>query len=114
MRFGERLRQLRQEKSLTLRDLAGEVGVDFTYLSKIENGKLLFGDYPSERLICLMATVLEADPDELLILAEKIPEPIRKRFLERPDAFLKLAAVDDKTLDGLVDQVERRGRKNPR
>ncbi len=115
MRFGEKLRELRQKQRLTQRGLAGQVGVDFTYISKIENGKLSFGDFPGERLIGRMAVVLEADADELLILAEKIPEPIRRRFLERPDAFLKLAALDDKTLDGVLAGIERRKiRKKPR
>jgi len=36
--FGQRLRELRREKRWTLRALADAVGVDFTYLSKIENG----------------------------------------------------------------------------
>jgi transcriptional regulator with XRE-family HTH domain len=31
MRFGERVRQLRQGKKLTLRGLAAKVGVGFTY-----------------------------------------------------------------------------------
>ncbi len=46
MRFGERLQELRKAKGYTLRDLAARVGVGFTYLSKAENGKLAFADYP--------------------------------------------------------------------
>ena len=114
MHFGEKIRQLRLDRNLTQRALAGQLNVNFSYVSKIENGRLDFGDYPSDALIHRLAAVLEADADELLILAEKIPEPIRKRFLERPDAFLKLATLDDKTLDGFVAQVERKGRKKPR
>jgi transcriptional regulator with XRE-family HTH domain len=49
------------------------VGIDHTYLSKIENEKLTFGDYPSEELVCKLAEDLDADPNELLLLAEKIP-----------------------------------------
>jgi transcriptional regulator with XRE-family HTH domain len=45
MTFGERIRELRKASGLTLRALPGKVGVNFTYLSKIENGKLDFGDY---------------------------------------------------------------------
>ena len=63
------------------------VGVSFTYVSKIENEKLDFGDYPSEDLILKLAKALDADADELLILAEKVPGRIRKRVLERPDAW---------------------------
>ena len=48
---------------------------------------------------------LDADEDELLLLAEKIPEPIRKRVLQRPDAFRMFAACDDETLDRLIFEI---------
>ena len=87
VRFGERLRELRKAKNLSQRTLGSQVGVSFTYISKVENEKLDFGDYPSEELICKLAKALDVDEDELLILAEKIPGQIRKRFFERPDVF---------------------------
>jgi transcriptional regulator with XRE-family HTH domain len=105
MNFGERVRQLRKARNLTLRDLAAKVKVNFTYISKIENQKLSFGEYPSEDLICKLATVLKADEDELLLLAEKIPTDIKRRLIERPDAFRKLARLDDETLDRLLMQI---------
>lgn len=106
MRFGERVRQLRQAKKLTLRGLAEKIGVGFTYLSKVENEKLDFADYPSTPLICKLATALDADEDELLLLAEKIPEGIRTRVLERPDAFRKLAGLDDQALDVVIAGID--------
>ena len=39
MNFGEKIRELRKAKNLTLRELAVKVKVNFTYLSKIENQK---------------------------------------------------------------------------
>lgn len=107
MRFGERLQELRKAKGYTLRDLAAKVGVGFTYLSKAENGKLAFADYPGEALILKLAAALDADADELLIMAQKIPPQIRKRVLERPDAFLTLASMDDEALDELMQGVDR-------
>lgn len=106
MTFGERIRELRKAKNLTLRDVAKKVKVNFTYISKIENQKLDFGDYPSEDLIRKLAKVLEADEDELLLLAKKIPEDIKKRVIERPDAFRKIAKLDDETLDRLLEEIE--------
>ena len=106
MTFGKRVRQLRRAKGWTLRDLAPKVKVGFTYLSKIENGKLDFGDYPGEALIRRLAKALGSDTDELLLLAEKIPEEIRRRVVERPDVFRKLARLDDAALDRLVAQIE--------
>jgi transcriptional regulator with XRE-family HTH domain len=105
MRFGERIRELRQVRNLTQRDLGADVGVEFSYVSKIENEKLDFGDVPSESLIRRLASALGADEFELLVLAEKIPPQVKKRFFERPEAFRILAAADDATLDALIDSL---------
>jgi transcriptional regulator with XRE-family HTH domain len=105
MTFGERVRELRKSKNLTLRELAAKVKVNFTYLSKIENQKLSFGEFPSEDLIRKLAKALQGDVDELLILAEKMPEEIKKRVMERPDAFRKIAKLDDETLDKLLEDL---------
>lgn len=105
MTFGQRVRELRRLKGLTLRELAPQVGVGFTYLSRIENEKLNYGDYPSEALIHRLAEALEADEEELTVLAERVPERIRKRVLQRPDVFGVLANCDDTTLDKVLRTV---------
>ncbi len=105
MTFGERIRLLRQNKGMTLRDLAPLVGVGFTYLCKVVNGKLDFGDYPSDALIHRLAAALEVDEEELTVLAERVPERIRKRVLQRPDVFGALAECDDKTLDKVLGTI---------
>lgn len=109
MTFGERIRELRQEKELTLRDLAAKVGVGFTYISKIENHKLEVGHGPSEKLIHKLAAELDADEEELLLLAEKVPEPIRKRVCERPDVFRVVAGMNDDEMDQFLEQFGNRG-----
>lgn len=105
MRFGPRIRQLRKAKNLSLRALAEAVGVSFTYISKIENEKLDFGDYPGEDLIAKLAKAFNVDTDELLIMAKKIPEVIKKRVIERPDAFRRFAQLDDDTIDRLLQEL---------
>ena len=105
MKFGERVRQLRSAKSWSLRDLADRVGVGFTYLCRVENERLNFGDYPSDALIHRLADALEADEEELVILAERVPERIRSRILQRPDVFGALAECDDRTLDKVLGQI---------
>jgi transcriptional regulator with XRE-family HTH domain len=102
MGFGNRLRAMRTAKGLSQRALGERVGVSFTYISKVENGKLDFGNYPSEDLIRRLAAALDADEEELLLLAEKIPEAIRRRFFERPDAFRLIARLDDRRLDRVL------------
>lgn len=103
--FGMRVRQHRHAKGWSLRDLAEKVGVGFTYLSRVENERLNFGDYPSDALIHRLAFALDADEGELFLLAKRIPEPVRKRILQRPDAFIAFATCDDATLDKLMAEI---------
>ena len=37
--FGERMRKLRTERQVTLKEMAGEIGVSSAYLSALEHGK---------------------------------------------------------------------------
>ncbi|MBQ3452520.1 MAG: helix-turn-helix transcriptional regulator, partial [Selenomonadaceae bacterium] len=37
--FGQKIKRLRKAKKITQSELADSVGVDFTYISKIENNK---------------------------------------------------------------------------
>jgi transcriptional regulator with XRE-family HTH domain len=92
--------------NLSQRALADKVGINFTYLSKVESERLDFAPYPSEDLIRKLAAVLNADLDELLLLAKKIPPDIRERVIERPDAFRKIASLDDSMLDDILRQIE--------
>lgn len=105
MKFGEKVRSLRKAKGWGLRALADQVDVGFTYLSRVENERLNFGDYPSNALIHRLAEALEADEEELLILAERVPERVRRRVLQRPDVFGALAACDDRTLDNVLTMI---------
>ena len=73
MKFGQRLRELRKAKSMTQRELADKVGINFTYLSKLETG---VWPHPGEQVILALARALDADPDELFSLARKIPPDI--------------------------------------
>jgi hypothetical protein len=72
-------------------------------LSKAENERLDYGDYPSNALIAKLAKVLDADADELLFLAKRIPDRMKKRILERPDAFRRLTELDDKALNRVLE-----------
>ncbi len=115
MRFGETIREMRQDCKLSQRELAEKVGVTFTYISKIENHKLDFGQHPSEEMICKLAEALGADENAMLVLAEKIPPQVRQRVIERPEIFRKFAELDDKSLDQLEKQIDRkRTSKKPR
>ena len=98
MTFGKRLRQIRKERGLTLRQLADEVGVDFTYLSKIENERVSYT--PAVETIRELARILKVDSLALLSLANKLPkelEPMNanvqaRRFFDRAS---QVASPDD-------------------
>jgi transcriptional regulator with XRE-family HTH domain len=106
MQFGERVRSLRLQRELTQQFLADRMSVSVSYISKVENGKLHFGDYPSEKFIHKLATELEADEDELLLMADKVPAAIRKKIRQRPDLFRKLAKLDRQSLDAVESSLD--------
>lgn len=81
MTFGERIRELRKAKRMTLRDLAKKVDKDFTYLSKIENSTpddQGNPTVPSAKLIIALADALDTEADALLMLAMKIPSSVNE------------------------------------
>lgn len=105
-KFGAEVRRLRNAKGYSLRTLGPLVNVGFTYLSKIESGKLDFGDAPSAELIIRLAETLDADADKLLLLAGRVPDSIANRIAEQPEVFLFLAKCSDRQLRQLVSQAE--------
>lgn len=106
MQFGERVRELRILRGLTQQIVADRMSVSVSYISKVENGKLHFGDYPSEKFIHKLAGELQADEDELLLLADKVPASIRVRIQQRPDLFRKLAKMDKRSLDVIESSID--------
>ena|SRR5213080_4936189 len=115
MDFGTRLKELRRGKGFTLRTLAEAAEINFTYLSKIENGKA--GYLPAEDTIRAIAAALGVDALELLRLADKVPPELERltenaqarRFLERAQ---QIASPDD--WNALLDLLERRQQKRER
>lgn len=77
------------------------MSVSVSYISKVENGKLHFGDFPSEKFMHTLAGELKADEDKLLLLADKVPASIRSRIQQRPELFRRLAKLDRRSLDEL-------------
>jgi hypothetical protein len=65
-----------------------------------------FGDYPGQRLIRKLAKVLKAGEEELMLLAQKVPDSIRRRVIQRPDAFRKLARPDDEAPDRVLPSLD--------
>lgn len=71
--FGEYIKSLRNEKHIGVRELGRLADVTGMHISNIEKGKAM----PSPALISKLATLLDADVDELLHLADQIdPEVV--------------------------------------
>ena len=105
--LGARLRDLRKAKNLTQRQLAQELGVDFSYLSKIENDRLEHA--PSLKVLEQLATILEVDELELLELADKMPPVLRDlAFNSQALQFLRRASkvTSPQVWQSLTDHLE--------
>ena len=74
--FGQRIQRLRRGLDLTQRQVAAELVIDFTYLSKLENDR---GEPPGEETIRGLATLLQTDEEMLLAMAGKVPAGLRDR-----------------------------------
>ena len=79
-RFGHRFRSLRKNKGESIKSLAKELEVNYTYLSQIENHKKV----PSEEFIEKIAQLFNHDPEELKVLAGKIPDDVKRILMENP------------------------------
>lgn len=63
--FGQRLRRLREERGISARQLALQVGLHPSYISLIENGKRAVDSTLKHRQMVAIAGVLGVSPDEL-------------------------------------------------
>lgn len=97
MMFGEKIKELRKDRKITQRDLAAKLGINFTYVSKIENDKLEAP--PSESLIRKLADVLEVEPDVLLDLAGKLDfKRLQQVAMNVPEAGTVLRRIQESNL----------------
>jgi len=92
MSFGDYIRQRREERraadrDYSLRKVAQSVGIEPSYLSKIERGEQ---PAPSEETILALAKALDEDPDVLLALAGKVAQDLQAIIRKRPRLFAQL------------------------
>ena len=86
---GKMIREVRQARGISLRQLASQVGIHFTHLSKIENGKDQIGRKPLTRI----AEELGVDPD--LMLGEAGHQATPFRVLGNIAAGEPIEAIED-------------------
>ncbi len=90
--FGPYIRELREQKrqgdpGFSVRQLAGRIGVEPSYLSKVERGET---PPPSEAKIRALATELGEDADVLLAMAGKVSADLLEVIRQRPQLFASL------------------------
>jgi transcriptional regulator with XRE-family HTH domain len=76
MSLGERIRQLRDERDLSLRELAKKLGCSAAFLSDIELGRR----YPAEKNLRDLARILNVSFDELKSHDNRPPVEEMKRL----------------------------------
>ena len=72
--FGPALRDRRRAAGLSQRELAARTGLDFSYISKVENGRV---PPPAADTIVALCQVLQTPPEALLALTRKIPSAVQ-------------------------------------
>ena len=90
--FGEYIRSRREElrksdRSFSLRQVAGKIGIEPSFLSRVERGE---PTSLSEEKIIALAGVLGEDPDVLLALSGKVSSDIQEVIRKRPQLFAQL------------------------
>jgi transcriptional regulator with XRE-family HTH domain len=84
----ERREALREkDRRYSVRQVADRVGVQPSYLSKVERGEV---SPPSEETLVRLARELEVDPDLLLAMAGKVSKDLLDVIRRRPMLFGEL------------------------
>ncbi len=84
----ERREELRREDHrYSLRQVAERVGIEPSYLSKVERD---LGSPPSEETLVRLAAELDLDRDLLLALAGKVSSDLQEVIRRRPRLFAEL------------------------
>ena len=109
MTFGQYVRtarekKLRQDRTFSVRQLAQRIGVEPSYLSKIERDQVA---PPSEATITRLAQELDEDADLLLAMAGKVSSDLQRIILNRPQLFAELLRQLKDAPDHAIQSVAR-------
>jgi transcriptional regulator with XRE-family HTH domain len=84
--FGRVILKARKRNGYSQRDLAKLLGVNFSYLSKLENNRAEYP--PKEDIIRGLAEYLHLDAEELIVLAGRLPQQyeefLKQNYKEMP------------------------------
>ena len=85
MTFGEKLKEIRRAQKISQRELAKIVGVDFSYISKIENDRM---PPPAADTIIKLSNALDVPEEILLSESGKLPSNVKNMVNKKPNAVL--------------------------
>lgn len=98
---------LQSDRSFSLRQVAGRIGVEPAYLSKIERGDFA---PPSEEVIRCIAVELGENPDILLAMAGKVSRDLLEVIVKRPklmaDLLREIQDMPDHAVLRIVREVK--------
>lgn len=104
--LGDRVRELREAKDLSLRELARAVETSAAHMSDIEWGRR----FPSRNVLEKMAKVLDVSPEELDAYDSRAPVDEMKKLAQQDAAygfaFRKMVGIPAEELLKLVKQFE--------
>jgi transcriptional regulator with XRE-family HTH domain len=111
MIIGDRLRELREQRKLSQRDIEERSGLLRAYLSRVENGHTV----PTVETLQKLAKALEVPMYQLFYEGEEPPAPATLRAWKSPDEVLWGDSGEDalflKKLRRLLRKVEEPNRK---
>lgn len=73
--FGSALRVWRRASGLSQREVAERIGLDFSYISKVENDRL---PPPSADTVVKISRVLQVPVEDMLALTGKLPSRVQR------------------------------------
>lgn len=88
----------RADQRFSLRQVAERIGVEPSFLSKVERGET---PPPSEEKIVALARALDEDADVLLAMAGKVSSDLQRAIRKRPELFAALI----RELKGMPDHA---------
>ena len=117
--FGERLRKLRLERKVTLKDMAAALGVSSAYLSALEHGKRGRPSWHLVQGVIAYFNIIWDEAEELVRLA-RISHPkitidtsgLSPRATELANRLADdIGKLEDRALDEMIAQLDARKRR---
>ncbi len=109
MKFGKTIRKLREERNISIAELARKVGMSPTYLAPIERDVF---PPPAEDKVKRIAKALGQDPDEFLALAGRVAADLHRIIRKQPAQTARLLravnGLSESEIDKLALRVEKR------